>query len=72
MTKDEAIEECKRWLAYLKRQEEKSIEIQKLATERRAGKVNDAEKDRRLAAINRDVTVYDGARLAKAVRLLIK
>lgn len=71
MTMKEAKEECERWLAYLKRQEERSIALQKLATDRRAGTCDDVEMRRRMAAIDRSITVYDGARLADAVRVLI-
>jgi len=73
MTLVEAKAECERWLAHLKRQEEKSIAIQKIAADRRSGKYDAAEAHRRLRAIdNCSVTVYDGARLADAVRVLLK
>ena len=74
MTLDEAKAECGRWLAHLKRQEERSVALQKLAAERRAGTCDDAEKRRRLADLDRQagVTVYDGARLEQAVRVLLK
>lgn len=72
MILSEAIGECERWLAYLKKQEERSIALQKLATERRAGTCDEAEAKRRVSAIDRSVTVYDGARLADAVRLLLE
>lgn len=68
----EAKIECERWLAYLARQEERSVALQKLATERRAGRCKDADVPRRLAAIDNSVTVYDGAKLADAVRVLLR
>lgn len=71
MKLDEAKAECARWFAYIDRQRERSIGLQKLAADRRAG-LDDAEKDRRLRAIDRSVTVYDGANLEQAVRVLLK
>lgn len=69
----EAKAECERWFAYLKRQEEKSLAIQKIATARRLGEIDENEGRRRLRSIdNCSVTVYDGANLAKAVRVLLK
>lgn len=65
--------ECERWFAYLKRQEDKSIAMQHIARERREGKIDLEEGRRRIAALdNNSVTVYDGANLAKAVRVLLK
>lgn len=74
MTLDEAKAEGQRWLDYLDRQKEKSIAIQKLAADRRKGTCDADEGRRRLRAIDdrASVTVYDGARLADAVALLIK
>jgi len=71
MKLDEARAECERWLSYLARQEERSIALQKLASDRRSGKCDDIEMRRRMSAIDR-VTVYDGARLADAVRAMLK
>jgi len=69
----EAKAECERWLAYLKRQEEKAVAIQQIAADRRSGKCDAGEAQRRLRTIdNCSVTVYDGARLADAVRVLLK
>lgn len=72
MTLAEARTECERWLAYLAQQETRAIAMQKLASERRRGACSDAEVVPRLAAIDRDITVYDGARLADAVRVMLK
>jgi hypothetical protein len=72
MNRKEAIAECDRWLAYLDRQKAKSEAIQQLAADRRNGKCDEAEGRRRMRQIDSGVTVYDGARLAEAVRVLIK
>lgn len=72
MTLDEAKAEGQRWLDYLKRQEEKSTAIQNIAGAVRRREIDFAEGRRQLRALdNCSVTVYDGARLADAVRLLI-
>lgn len=68
----EAKAECQRWLDYLERQKERSIAMQKLATERRAGTCSECEMRSRMGAIDRGVTVYDGARLADAVKALMR
>lgn len=72
MKLEEAKAECERWFAYLKRQEEKSLAIQKIAAARRSGEMDEAEGRRRVRMIDSGVTVYDGANLEKAVRVLIK
>ena len=48
MDVDEAKAECQRWLDYLKRQEEKSIALQRLAADRRAGRCDEKEMRRRM------------------------
>lgn len=72
MTLTEAKAECERWFAYLKRQEEKSLALQKLAAARRTGEIDEQEGHRRLRAIQGSPTVYDGANLERAVRVLLK
>ncbi len=72
MKLDEAKAECARWLAYLKRQEEKSLAMQKIASERRQGLIDETEGRRRVRALDSGLTVYDGANLSKAVRVLLK
>lgn len=69
----EAKAECQRWLDYLDRQKAKSVAIQTLAAECRQGKYDADEGRKRLRALDDpcNVTVYDGARLAEAVALLI-
>ena len=72
MTLTEARQECRRYLDYLKRDEAKSIAMQKLAADRRSGKCDDREKDRRMREImGPSPTVYDGANLAEAVKVLL-
>lgn len=71
MNLSQARAECERWLAHLVRQEEKSIAIQKLAAERRSGRCDEAEARRRMRVIDSGPTVYDGAKLADAVRYLL-
>ena len=70
----EAKAEGQRWLDHLKRQEDKSVAIQKIAGAVRRGEIDSAEGKRQLRAIDDrcSVTVYDGAKLAQAVALLLK
>jgi hypothetical protein len=73
MNLTEARQECLRYLAYLEREEVKSKALQVLASDRRAGRCNDREKDRRLAEImGANPTVYDGGNLAEAIKALLK
>jgi len=73
MTLTEARQECLRYLNYLKREEAKSIALGKLAADRRNGKCDDIEKDRRMREImGPSPTVYDGAELAAAIKVLLK
>lgn len=69
MKTDEAIRICQEWFAYIERQRQKSIELQKLAAMARAGQQEEAQ--RRLRQIDRSPTVYDGGRLEPAVRHLV-
>jgi hypothetical protein len=70
MKTEEAVEICEGWFAYIERQKQRSIEMQKLATMARSGQQEEAQ--RRLRQLDNSVTVYDGARLEPAVRLLVK
>lgn len=73
MKLEEAKAECKRWLEHCDRQREKSIALQKLAAERRAGTVSDHQVRGRLSQIEgQGVRVYDGANLEQAVKCLLK
>jgi hypothetical protein len=71
MKTDEAIEICEGWFAYIERQKQRAVEMQKLATMARNGQQEEAQ--RRLRQLDTtSVTVYDGARLEPAVRHLVK
>lgn len=73
MTLSEARNECQRYLNYLAVQQAKSVALQKLAADRRSGKCDDREKERRMRDImGQSPSVYDGANLAEAVKVLIK
>ena len=73
MNQNEARTECERWFAYLDGQRHKSIELQKIASLRRSGEIDQAEGLRRARSLdNCSVRVFDGARLETAVRLLLK
>lgn len=72
MTLHEARLECERWLAHLDRQKARSVAVQKLAADRRAKRCDDVELRRRMSAMDRGVTVYDGAKLADAVRVMMR
>jgi len=69
----EAKAECERWFAHLDRQREKTKAIQQLAADRREGRCDKEEGQRRLRRIDgAGITVYDGARLEQAVKVLLK
>lgn len=69
----EAKEECARWFAYLDRQREKSLAVQKLATQVRNGEITSEDAKRKLRTLDGcGLVVYDGARLEQAVKLLLK
>ena len=71
MTLEEALQECNRYINYLKHEEKKSLALQKLAADRRLGKCDDKEKDQRLREImGQSPTVYDGANLADAMKVI--
>ena len=73
MNLTEARQECLRYLDYLEREEAKSTALQRLASDRRAGRCDDREKDRRMAEImGPSPTVYDGGNLAEAIKVLLK
>lgn len=73
MKLDEARAECARWFAYLDRQREKSLAVQRIAAQVRSHEITSDEGQRMLRRLdNASVTVYDGARLEQAVRTLLK
>lgn len=71
----EAKDECQRWLDYLARMEQKSFRLKRLASDVRRGWVDAADAKREMVEMDErarlDATVYDGARLADAVRALM-
>jgi hypothetical protein len=70
---DQAKAECERWFAYLQRQKDKAVAMQKIAAARRSGEIDEQEGRRRVRALDGcSVTVFDGANLERAVRLLLK
>lgn len=72
-TVSEAKAECERWFDYLQSQEDKSKALQVLAADRRAGRCDAWEGERRRNEIQGNgVTVYDGSDLSDAVRVLLK
>lgn len=66
----DAIEICEGWFAYIERQKQWSAQMQRLATLARTQPELAQRGLRQLD--NCSVTVYDGARLEPAVRLLVK
>jgi hypothetical protein len=70
MNVKEAVSICEEWFAYIERQKQKSIELQRLATMARNGQQEEAQRRRR--QIDSTPTVYDGARLEPAVRFLVQ
>jgi hypothetical protein len=73
LTLAEARSECERWFSYLKHQKDKAVEMQKIASARRAGEIDKQEGCRRVRALDDcGVTVFDGANLEKAVRVLLR
>jgi hypothetical protein len=70
----EAKAECQRWLDYLEAQKEKATEMGKLAAQRRRGTMTLGEAKVLMQSIDdrMSVRVYDGAKLAEAVKLLIR
>jgi hypothetical protein len=72
MTRDEAIAECRRYLAYNERQRERSVELGRIAAKRRAGEMDLATAQRQMRALEQGVGVYDGGNLELAVKQLLK
>jgi hypothetical protein len=71
MTKDEAIEVCNDYLAYLDRQRERSLKVQQLARMSREGQTDEAK--RQLRQLDQSsVVVFDAGKLEPAIKLLIK
>jgi hypothetical protein len=68
----EARAECERWFRSLKWDEDKAIALGRLAAARRAGTATDEDARRELSKWGRSPTVFDGAKLEQAVRVLLK
>lgn len=69
----EAKEECERWFAYLDRQRDKALAMQKIASRVRSGEITSDEGQREVRKLDsRAPVVFDGARLEQAVKLLLK
>lgn len=69
----EAREECERWLAYIDRKREKALSVQLIASRVRSGEITSEEGQREMRRLDgAGVTVYDGARLERAVKRLLK
>jgi len=72
LTLTQAEEECDRWFAHLQAQDKNVDALKKLAADRRTGKCDAAEGERRRRNITGSgVTVYDGANLREAVKTLL-
>lgn len=65
----DAISVCEDWFAYIERQRERSVELQRLATLARTEPVEAQRRLRQLDA--KSLTVFDGGRLEPAVRALV-
>lgn len=68
----EAKAECERWFAYLQRTKDKAAAMAKIAAMRRGDEIDEEEGRRLVRALDSGVTVFDGANLEKAVRVLLK
>ena len=69
----EAQTEMRRWLDYLDLQEAQSVELQQLASARRAGSISAEEAKKKMEAMRPcSPTVYDGSRLAEAVSVALR
>jgi hypothetical protein len=73
MNKNEAIEECKRYIARNDAQRARSVRLQELASMARNGKPEEAKRAlRELDADRMNLTVYDGSKLEEAIKTLLK
>lgn len=71
MKTDEAVRICQEWFAYIERQRQKSVEVQRLAAMARAGQQEEAQRRLRQIDSTTSLTVYDGGRLEPAVKHLV-
>ena len=69
MELNEAIDVCNRWIDHVDSRRAQSVEVQRLAAMSRNGQGEEARK--RLAAIDKSPTVFDGDLLEQAVRRVL-
>ena len=73
MSLEDAKKECERWFAYLERQKNKSLTLQRIAAQVRCGEITTEDAQKQIRAIdNNSVIVFDGAQLEVAVKVLLK
>jgi len=73
MDLQEAKEECERWLAHLDAQKERVHSLQRVAAMRRRGEMGLSEAREKIEEFDiRAPTVYDGSRLADAIRVMLR
>jgi len=68
MTADEALLEAQKWLVYLEAQKARATKMQELA---HLAKTDQKEAQRQMRQMDQQPTVYDGARLADGVRVMV-
>jgi multidrug efflux pump subunit AcrB len=68
MTADEALREAQKWLDYLEAQKARATKMQELA---HLAKTDQKEAQRQMRQMDQQPTVYDGARLADGVRVMV-
>jgi hypothetical protein len=68
MTADEAMREAQKWLDYLEAQKARADKLQELA---HLAKTDPEEAQRQMRQMDQQPTVYDGARLADGVRVMV-
>ena len=72
MTIAEAKDICQRWINYCDQQKQKSITIQRIASDVRNKVIDENEGRRLLRQVDRGVHVHDGALLYEAVKFMMK
>jgi hypothetical protein len=72
MTWDEAVAECERWHKHLNYQSDKARKMAQIAAKRRRGEIDEGEGRRQMRVLDMSPTVYDGAKLEQATRVLMK
>lgn len=72
MDRQQAVEVAQRWLKHCDKVRDRSERLQLLAKDVRAGKLTADETRRVRNAIDGDPLIFDGARLERAVRVLVQ